>query len=372
MTRVSDQDGDEQLWAAHEDDDYVELPPERGALPKLALAVVLVLTVVAVVGFGVRRWYQQQVDPSGAPGAAVAVDIPRGTTITGAGGLLADKGVISNPTVFRFWVRGKDVSVQAGHYRFRRRSSFEEVLAALQKGPAPPPVTRITVPEGLTLREIGARLAEEGRFDRAAVDAALADPALRSRYQPAGQASLEGLLFPATYEVPRRQSAAELAARMVREMEAVALRAGIDSGVQAGADGAPSLSPYQVLIVASLIQEESGNPAEAPKIARVIYNRLDQGIPLGIDATSRYLAEQTGADVDFESESPYNTRRQAGLPPTPIAAPGAEAIEAALHPADGPWIYYVLEAEGRHFFTASEQEFIAKKRECEQKGLGCG
>ncbi len=363
MTGLFDQDGD---------DDYVELPPERGAVPKLALVLVLVLAVVAVVGLGGRRWYQSQVDPSGPPGSAVAVDIPLGTSLAGTGGLLSDRGVITNPTVFRYWVRNKEVAVQAGSYRFRRRSSFEEVLAVLRKGPVPPPVTRITVPEGLTVREIGARLAEAGRFDRAAVDAALANPNLRSRYQPADQPSLEGLLFPATYDVSRGQSAAAVVARMVREMEAVAFRAGVDAGVKPGADGAPALDPYQVLIVASLIQEESGNPVESPKIARVIYNRLQAGEPLGIDATSRYQAEQTGTDVDFESKSPYNTRRQAGLPPTPIAAPGADAIQAALHPSDGPWIYYVLEAKGQHFFTDSEQEFLAKKRECAQKGLGCG
>ena len=137
-----------------------------------------------------------------------------------------------------------------------------------------------------------------------------------------------------------------------------------------------NLTPYEVLIVASLIEEETKVDAERPMVARVIYNRLIQGIPLGIDATSRYEAELAGRDredLDFESDSPYNTRRIAGLPPTPIASPGRASIDAALNPADGPWIYYVLEdAEGNHFFTDSDSEFIEAKNRCREAGLGCG
>ena len=134
--------------------------------------------------------------------------------------------------------------------------------------------------------------------------------------------------------------------------------------------------PYEVLVVASLIEEETKVDAERPMVAQVIYNRLRQGIALGIDATSRYEAEIAGRDredIDFESDSPYNTRRHLGLPPTPIASPGRASIEAALNPADGPWIYYVLEdADGHHFFTESDSEFLAAKQRCHDNGLGCG
>lgn len=111
-------------------------------------------------------------------------------------------------------------------------------------------------------------------------------------------------------------------------------------------------------------------------MARVMYNRLKGGIPLGIDATSRYEAVINGrdrGDIDFTSSSPYNTRKQRGLPPTPIASPGRASIEAALNPADGPWIYYVLEDdEGHHFFTDSDSEFLKAKQRCKERGLGCG
>jgi UPF0755 protein len=115
------------------------------------------------------------------------------------------------------------------------------------------------------------------------------------------------------------------------------------------------------------------------KISRVIYNRLEMGEPLGIDATSRYEAVINGRDrddLDFDSESAYNTRRNQGLPPTPIAAPGRLAIEAALNPEPGPWIFYVRDPdaveEGGHFFTDSAREFERVKDECEAADLGCG
>jgi UPF0755 protein len=352
-------------------EDYVELRPERGRLAKAGLVVAIVLTVAAVVVVGGRTWYQRQVDPPGEPGASVLVTIPEGTSVNGVGTLLEDKGVITNAWVFRLWVRGKSVEAQAGEHRFRKGSSFEEALSVVGKGPAPPPGTTVSIPEGLTVAEIAASVAAQlPQLGPDAVETALAE--VRSRFQPPDQPSLEGMLFPSSYELGSDDTARQLVERFIAEMEQVATGAGIDAGVRSGADPVPDLTPYEILIVASLIQAESGGPEESPKIARVIYNRLDQGIALGIDATSRYLAEQTGERIDFESESPYNTRRNPGLPPTPIAAPGAAALLAALGPADGPWIYYVLEAEDRHFFTASESEFLAKKQECEAKGLGCG
>lgn len=358
------------LFDQDTEDEYVDLPPERGRFPKVVLILAIVAALVLVLGVGGRGLYQRQVDPPGDPGEAVAIEVPKGTSITGAADLLADNGVIANAMVFRLWVRNRDVEVQAGLHRFRKKSSYDDVLAVFAKGPAPARVTRVTIPEGLTLRQLVTRLASVSSFPAAEIEAALGDAAIRSRFQPADQPSLEGLLFPSTYELGTKDDARSLVGRMAAQLDIVATQAGIEAGVQAS--GLPSLTAYEVLIVASLIQAESGNPEESPKIARVIYNRLAQGTPLGIDATSRWLAQQTGQPIDYEAESPYNTRRQVGLPPTPIAAPGEPAITAALRPAEGPWIYYVLEAEGRHFFTASEAEFLTKKNECEQKELGCG
>lgn len=355
------------------EEDYVDLPPERRTLPRLVIVMGVLAVMLLTVGIAVRGWYQHKVDPPGDPGKVVTVDIEKGATLSGVGGVLADRNVISNATIFRFWAHGKHIEVQAGTYEFRLDSSFDEALDVIRKGPAPPPVERVTIPEGLTLKKLTALLAKaDPRFTADKVQAALADATIRSAFQPEGQASLEGLLFPSTYDVGETDDASALVKRMVGQMDIVATKAGVESGVQSGGDEVPQLSPYEVLTVASLIQAEAGSPEEGPKIARVIYNRMNDDMTLGIDATSRYLAELNGGDVDFDSDSPYNTRRHAGLPPTPIDLPGEAAIDAALHPANGDWLYYVLEAPKRHFFTASESEFLDKKRECEEKGLGCG
>jgi len=352
-------------------DEIVDMPRDRAGLPKVVVVLGLIFVLFAALVVGGRAWYQRQVDPPGPAGEEVQIDVPTGARPTDLGSLLGDADVVSNATLFRFWVRGKDIDLQAGTYRFRRRSSFKEVEEVLRSSPLVVATTDLTVPEGYTVEEIVERIHEDvPRFSVEAIRAALADPANRSRFLPGDQPSMEGLLFPSTYEVGPFDNPTTVVKRMVDEMDRQSTAAGIDAGLTG--DNLPPLSPYQVLIVASLIERETGSPQESSQIARVMYNRILQGTPLGIDATSRYLSDQTGEPLDFESPSPYNTRLQQGVPPTPIAAPGRSSIEAALNPATGDWLYYVLESEDAHFFTQSYDEFLVKKEECEQKGLGCG
>lgn len=352
-------------------DEIVDMPTERAGLPKVVVILGLIVVLFAGLVLGGRSWYERQLDPPGAQGEPVDVAVPTGARLTDLGSLLGDAEVVSNATIFRFWIRDKDIDLQAGTYRFRRNSSFTEVEEVLRGAPLVVATADLTIPEGFTLDQIEARLPEEvSRFTPEEVLAALADPANRSRFLPGDQPSMEGMLFPSTYEVGPRDTPSVIVRRMVDEMDSQATEAGIDEGLTG--DGLPSLDAYQVIIVASLIERESGNPQESPRIARVIYNRLLEGTPLGIDATSAYLAEKEGTDLDFESESPYNTRTNAGLPPTPIASPSRASLDAALNPAVGNELYYVLEEEGQHFFTADYDEFLAKKAECEAKGLGCG
>ena len=162
--------------------------------------------------------------------------------------------------------------------------------------------------------------------------------------------------------------------RMVGQLDSTL--AELDMERQAQALG---LSPYQVLTVASLIEEEAGTDEDRPRVARVIYNRLAEEMPLQIDATSCYVKNEPGgctlSQADLESDSPYNTRNRPGLPPTPIASPGRASIEAALNPAAGDWLYYVLDAEaddGSHVFTADYDTFVEAKERCTEAGLGCG
>jgi UPF0755 protein len=358
-------------------DDIVEIRAPRGRPRRLVMVLAILLVVGLLAAGGAAFWVQRQIDPPGAPGKVVQIEIPTGTSTAAIGDLLEHEGVIASAFVWEnLYVRFRSIGpFEAGFYELRANSSIGDVIDVLEQGPLPPPFIRLTVAEGLTVREIIERLADPERgiegFTVSRLQQLLDSGRIRSKYQPAGQTSMEGLLFPETYQIENGEGEEAVLRRLVRQLDDTLDRLQVQQ--RAAALG---LTPYELIIVASLIEEESKVPEERDKIARVIYNRLEQGIALGIDATSRYEAELAGRsrnDIDFESDSPYNTRRIPGLPPTPIAVPGLASIEAALRPAAGPWIYYVLQdAEGHHFFTDSAAEFERAKAECARNDLGCG
>lgn len=353
----------------------MEVKPAPGPWRKVIGVLVVFGIVGAVVIGGGYWWYRRQVDPPGPPGRAVSVVIPKGTSTSGIGDVLEKAGVISNSTVFTFYVKRKKAGpFEAGRFVVRKHSDFDSVIRVLRQGPVPPRLTRVTIAEGLTVSELAARL-HDGvpRFSPADFRQALSSGRVRSPLRPGARGSWEGLLFPAGYDVGARTDLVTVLSKMAAKMDEVTRSEAIGPKTFAIAQRYRiQLTPYQVLTVASMIQKEAGSPEEAPMIATVIYNRLQQGIPLGVDATSSYLAKVTGQKVDFSSTSPYNTRRQKGLPPTPIAAPGLYAIHAALNPADGPWLYYVLTEPRKHVFVVTNAEFLRAKEICKAKALGCG
>jgi peptidoglycan lytic transglycosylase G len=174
--------------------------------------------------------------------------------------------------------------------------------------------------------------------------------------------SIEGFLFPATYEFTKLTSSARLVRDQLtafrRQWRKVDLRYARSK----------NLTPYDVLIIASMVEKETVAPSERPLVAAVIYNRLHNRMPLGIDATIRYGRDVPGTEPlkqsDIESDSPYNTRKRLGLPPTPIANPGLASMRAAARPARVGYLYFVRKPDGvHHFFTASESEFCQKSLE---------
>ncbi len=251
--------------------------------------------------------------------------------------------------------------------------------------PAPtetaPPLARLRIifPEGFTRREMGERVEAVRQI---AIDKRGVTPRLtRAGYLRATNAakpprafrkdwarhSIEGFLFPATYEFSQYTSSAEL----VRDQLAYFGRQW--SKVDLRYARSKNLTPYDVLIIASMVEKEAAAAEERPLVAAVIYNRLRLGMVLGIDATLRYGRNVPGTEPlkqsDIESDDPYNTRRRAGLPPTPISNPGLASIRAAARPAKVDYLFFVRKPDGvHHFFTASEAEFERKK--CEF-GFGC-
>lgn len=319
----------------------------------LAAAVVLALVCTAAAAFLYVR------DPG--PGGAVDVAIPAGASTGAIAALLQREGVIGSALAFRVAakVRRMDGRIQAGRYELRTGMSYQAVLDALGR----PPVERctpVTVPEGFTVRQVAARVGARTHLAEADVLAAARGAGVdRPDAAPEGAGSLEGFLFPETYCVGDRETAAGLISRMVREYEERTSEADFSYPRQRG------LSPYQALVIASLVEREAKVEEDQGKVAAVIYNRLARGMRLQIDATALYDLPEHKVPTrrDLQRPSPYNTYLIDGLPPTPICNPGRGAIEAALHPPSTDDIFYVvIDPSGRHGFTDDPAEFERLKR----------
>jgi UPF0755 protein len=239
-------------------------------------------------------------------------------------------------------------------------------------GHAPPPTTtfkqlrqfRILFPEGFTRAQMAARVAavakiavhESHRKVKLAEKTYLA--ATKPRVVPGfGKHPLEGFLFPSTYDFDRTSTSADLAAEQLATFKSEW------SKVDLSYARSKNLTPYDVLIIASMIQGEVQVPSENKLVAAVIYNRLHDHMTLGIDATLRYGLHipptQSLTQSELASDNPYNTRKLPGLPPTPIGNPGLAAIEAAAHPANVDYLYFVRKPDHmHHYFTANYQDFL--------------
>lgn len=337
--------------------------------------MLLLVGIVGATGAG-YLWYQGKVDPPGEPGEVVQLTVPEGSSTSDVARLLEAEGIITSASVFQWYLRLNGApTVQAGVYQLRTNESMGVVVEVLEAGPAAAPFTDITFPEGQSVfagegvpapGPLVNTMVERGGFDEATIMEALLTGQVTSRFLPEGNGNLEGLLFPDTYRVEEETTELALLQQMADRMDQVATEAGIDQ-----APTTVGLTPYEVIILASLIERETLIADERPMVARVIYNRLAASNPLGIDATTQYaIGRAPQYTSDFDPESAYNTRARQGLPPTPIGIPGRASIEAALNPAEGDWFYYVLQdQQGNHFFTASAAEFEAAKARCQDLGL---
>jgi UPF0755 protein len=298
------------------------------------------------------------------PGRPVTITVSSGENSIQIGQTLTDAGVVESVGRFRAAAedRGLDGLLKPGVYQLVTGMDVDAVLDRLATGPSLG--VPLTIPEGLTVAQIVDKLAATGQFSKAELQKALQSKRLIAPHRPKKVTSLEGLLFPDTYTIEPDATAVGVLQDMLDQLQIVLDRYELRSAPQ-------NLTPYQVLIVASMIEREAKVDGDRPKVATVIYNRLRDGQRLQVDATVEYAVGHRGLSAkDLGSSSPYNTYRRAGLPPTPIAAPGEASIQAALRPAPGDWRYYVLiSKEGQHAFTASYEEFQRLKAEARAKGL---
>ncbi|MGH1493985.1 MAG: endolytic transglycosylase MltG [Acidimicrobiales bacterium] len=384
MTFLDQQDGESSPDTNRDQPpaDYADLEWEdetefvRARPPGLRmLRAVVAAVILAVIGYviytGARDWFAAQLDPEGEPGADVELVVASGSTIGSLASNLESNDVIPNSTFFRYYAEWKDFSnFQAGEYTMQENMSADEAIARLKEGPRQIEYGEFVIPEGLWIPEILERTAAQiPSVTVEELQAVLDSGQLQPRYRPEGNESWEGLLFPAKYFIEEDITAVEVLAKMSNEFAAVTGRLGYG-----GAERAHNLSAYEVIIIASLIEAEAKEDEDRPKIARVIYNRLNDGEPLGIDATLIYGKQVRGEPPtreELDTPGPYNTRHPTsrGLPPTPIAAPGSKSLEAAMNPTEGPWKYYVLKDENFHAFSETLEEHNLRKAEAAELGL---
>ncbi|MFM8310536.1 MAG: endolytic transglycosylase MltG [Ilumatobacteraceae bacterium] len=383
---------DESPWHADPWDDpdatggiAVE-PSRRSFRPvKWVVWVALLVGLAAIVSTGLT-WYRltERLNPAGDPGPYENFTVLADDTLATVAARLEEQRLVSDAATFEWYVDWKGgLELTPGYYRIRPLDHMGNVMAALGTPPEQT-FTNVTFPEGYTLDRMAERLEERvPRLRASAFGAAASDGTVRSKYQPDGVDSLEGMLFPDTYQVSNGESIRQVLQRMVSLME----RVGAQEDLELGA-ARLGLTPYQVLIVASLIEREARVEEDRPKIARVIYNRLAMDMLLQIDASLYYQQDES---LDFgalkEIDSPYNTYLYKGLPPTPITNPGRASIAAALNPAPNPslgdplcvdldddvpcvYLFYVLiDDDGRHAFAATLEQHEANIVIAREKGL---
>ena len=319
----------------------------RKALVGLGLVVAI---VAAAVITGTVFWQRASERYRGYTAAEQFVEIPPGTGAAEIGRRLIEGGIIRDEMAFRtaLWRTGRARSLKAGEYRFAEPLTALEAVETLARGKVY--ARPIMFPEGLTIPEMAALYESRGfgsapDFIEAARNVSLiADLDVRA-------GDLEGYLFPDTYALPRGTPAPRLVALMVDQFRVAYTEALQRSAEEQG------LTTRQVITLASLVEKETGRADERPIVAAVYRNRLRIGMGLQADPTVGYALQEAGRydgnirRQDLQIDSPYNTYRYRGLPPGPIAAPGKASLEAALTPADVPYLYFVSRNDGSHAFA---------------------
>jgi UPF0755 protein len=289
----------------------------------------------------------------------VAVTIPKGAGVSEIGDLLGRKDVIDSSTLFQVRVRlaGEASNLYSGRFTLAHGMSYGAAIDALSTPPVKRTVT-VTIPEGYN-RSQAAQLVEEdgvpGSYTKATVRSEYLNPA---RYGAKGAKDLEGFLFPDTFELKPKAPVAALVQLQLQDFKRRI------KDVDMKYAKSKNLTVYDVLTIASMVEREAGVAGQYEDVASVIYNRLHEGMPLGIDATIRFATgnyTKPLTESELAIDSPYNSRTNTGLPPGPIDSPGLEAIEAAAHPAKTGYLFYVTTpgACGKLTFARSEAEFEA-------------
>lgn len=338
-------------------------------MKKLILAFITLIILIAIGIGGFYFWINSSMNSKIAHGKTNQfIQIPKGSSPNEIVDKLANEGIISNASAMKNYIRffGDGSKLKAGEYQFDSPISPMQVLQELEKGEER--TTKLTIPEGWTRFDIAKRLAEKfpqnPPMDEKAILYLMDDVSLIKDIDPTAK-NLEGFMYPSTYSFPKDVKMQDIIKRMVEQFKKIWTTDRFLKAQQMGK------TPHEIITIASLIETESKFDGERQIVASVIYNRLNKGIALGIDQTAVYIAKMEGRwdgtihKSDLESNSPYNTRKFAGLPPGPISSISESSIDAALNPKQTDYIFYVLNVEkndGSHHFYASAAEFEKGKQ----------
>jgi UPF0755 protein len=323
---------------------------------------ILALLALAAIGFALYSINATFQPFHGDATGAVRVKIPAGADAGQIGDILEAKGVVDSSRYFvlNATVTGRRGGMRPGSYTLQRGMSNGDAIGALTKGPKVKvvPTTDVTIPEGPSIREEAPKI-DKASFTGSYAKAANSPQTLRAIRKlgaPKGAKTAEGFMFPATYTL--------LEGAPVKNLVSKQLDAFKDNfgSVDMSAARKKNLTRYDVLIIASLVEREAQLDKERPLIASVIYNRLHEGMPLGIDATIRYHTGDWTHSIrqsQLDDDNPYNSRLRRGLPPTPIGNPGLKSIKAAAKPARTKYLFFVRKPgkTGEHAFSSTEAQF---------------
>lgn len=346
---------------------------KSGGGKRALLIIVLILVLIAASG---AIWYIASTRAENENSKKVTVvTIPQGTGASSIGQMLKSKGLIRSAAAFRIYgkLNGTEAKYQAGTYGISRSMSVGKIAQIIASGKTN--TVSVTIPEGLTEYQVAKKFSSAGLVKYSSFVNELENGNFRSEFSflknaQKGKHQLEGYLFPDTYSVTPGTGSHEIIAMMLKRTQTQMNELKFSKNLKKG------YSVNQVMTIASIIEKECQTDQDRAKVSSVIYNRLKKDMPLQMDSTITYLLDQTGSHKtqvtykDLKIDSPYNTYKNAGLPPGPIASPGAASMKAALNPANTKYLYFVVSSklDGSHVFSSSYSQF-QKDKEAYSKAL---
>jgi UPF0755 protein len=325
---------------------------------KFIIPIVLVLFILLIFTTGALYVKSTIRKPVSTSAEEVGFTIKSGESTQDIGRRLEQDDLIKSSWVFVVYLnfKGQSSSLQAGDYELKRNYSMLEVIEVLTQGKISS--GKITIPEGWTNKQIEEEVAKKGIDTKDGFDQVLSKNYDYDFLKESPSGDLQGFLFPETYFLSSRPDSTEVIGKMLKEFSLTA-----DPKIKSGA-GTNGLNYYEILTLASIVEREVTNSGDMKKVASVFINRLQNGMTLDSCATVEYVLgtkKRILSAEDIAIDSPYNTYKNAGLPPTPIANPGLTSIEAVLHPAETDYIFFFSGSDGKTYFSKTQEEHEALK-----------